>query len=168
MPAPSLDHLLDFESRWDEALAAVLAQLGLAVHTPAAPAEKLEPPHLEGFFIYLGEAPLANATMPQVRGGAAPTTYDVVSHRGRFQIELHLHRGAQTAAQIAAWRGGIRRLLLPSQVLSAFNRVTLPYYDIASITLAEGERRTNEERDLDVTVLRYDFTWAILGDAWTQ
>jgi len=162
--ANNLDELLDFESRWDESLAAVLATLGLPVHT-AFQATKLEPPCIEAIFIFLGEAPASDNATPQQRAVlAGGHTFTPVSFRGRVQVGLHLHRGQQTRAQVSAWRGGVRRLFLPH--VQAFNGVVLPYYDLRSLTISEGERLTDEGRDLDVVQFRYEFVWAIHTDAW--
>lgn len=165
--ALSLEQLLNFEAHWDTALKAVLESIGLplAVHIGGA-SEKMESPYVAGFFTFLGEAPTGGGTMPQVRGGAGATKWDPVSFRGRFNLFLNIDRKAATAAQIEAWRGGIRRRFLPSEIGSAFNGVVLPFYDLRSITIAAGERLIDEERDLDQTGFVFEFDWAVRDDAW--
>jgi len=162
--AQSLDELLDFESRWDEALRAVLLPLGLPVHT-AFDAEKLEPPYIEAIFTFLGEYAAGGGSMPQARGGAQPTTFNQVSYRGRVQIQLHVHRGGHTPAQVSAWRGGVRRIFMPAPP-HALNPITLPYYEVVSVTIPEGDRLTDEGRDLDIVQFRYEFVFGILADSW--
>ena len=57
MPAaPSLDYLFDFESRWDEALKAVLSQLGLPVHTAFDPGKIVRKGDEKGFFRFGGSS----------------------------------------------------------------------------------------------------------------
>jgi hypothetical protein len=165
MSAP-LDTILDFETNWDATLATVFATLPFPVNTAHGDSE-LSTPFITATFTFRGEHPVPGGAQPQQRGTTA-ARFDGVSFDGVVTVEIVVDRRwlniSGNPDRLAAARGGLRRLFLPSQ--GAFSSATSPYYGIAAVTFGPCNREVDTERDLDITSMEFGLSWFIRPEAW--
>lgn len=161
MPAPSVKALLDYETNFEDALAAYYATVftGLQILTPRTPATVAQ----------ALVTPRVTIKMEITGTGSAEEKPDgdaeyYEAHKlGVITIEAIVRRNA-SGQSLGVARGQIRESMLPRT--HALTTTNLPYYEVLDITEGSCVPEIEEDNDEIKTVLKFPVEFAIMPEQW--